>query len=398
MSYAIILGDPHVGKGTNIGKTGIGSNLNSRIIDQLNLLDWTLERAIEHAASDIIITGDVFEDPKPHPYLITLFLAWLKKCHQSNIRVHIIRGNHDILRSGFVYTSPLDIVSECDLENINVYKTIDTIFIESTAFTFVPFMDRKSFGSNTNAEALSLLHESFTYELASIPITYKKIMVGHLAIEGSIPVGDEIDDIANELFCSFDMFKGYDSVWMGHVHKPQVMKQKNPYIAHTGSMDISNFGESDHKKHIIIIDCNDGSFSFEELPTRSLKKITISIPKDTVNSTAYVLDEISKLDEMDKAIVKVDVALSTPDLLSINKSEIEKALLEKGVFNITGITESKKLSLIKKDGAVNILNNKMDVPTAIKKWIEISLEVASKDVVMQVMIDIYNELKLDVKK
>ncbi len=50
MSTAIILGDPHVGKGTNIGKSGIGSSLNSRIVDQLNLLDWTLDRALEHHA------------------------------------------------------------------------------------------------------------------------------------------------------------------------------------------------------------------------------------------------------------------------------------------------------------------------------------------------------------
>ena len=40
MGKVILLGDPHLGKGTGIGKTGIGSNLNSRIADQLNLLDW----------------------------------------------------------------------------------------------------------------------------------------------------------------------------------------------------------------------------------------------------------------------------------------------------------------------------------------------------------------------
>lgn len=230
MSQAIILGDVHLGKSMAIGKVGLGSALNSRIADQLNLLDWTLDQAIEHNADHIIITGDIFEEPKPSPLLITLFIAWLKKCQAHEVYVHIIMGNHDILRSGNVYTSPLDIISEVELENVNIYKNINSICIDSTAFTFLPFRDRKSFNVNSNTQAIKLLQESLVYELAGIPATYKKILVGHLAIEGSIPVGDEIDDLTNELFCPVNMFTGYDYVWMGHVHKPQVMS-KTPYIA-----------------------------------------------------------------------------------------------------------------------------------------------------------------------
>src|ERR1035437_1330630 len=248
MNSVILLGDPHCGKAPSQGKIGIGSSTNSRIIDQFNLLDWTLEKAIDSCCDNIIITGDVFEDPKPHHSLVVLFISWLKKCQVYGVNVHIIIGNHDILRSGNVYTSTLDIISEIELDNVFVYKDINTILIGATAFTLIPFRDRKSFGVDSNADALELLKNSIIYELASTPATYTKIVVGHLAIEGSIPVGDEIDDLTNELFCPVNMFTGYDCVWMGHVHKPQVMKKKDPYVAHIGSMDISNFGETDHKK------------------------------------------------------------------------------------------------------------------------------------------------------
>src|SRR5579863_6576450 len=127
MTTAIILGDVHLGKGTNIGKFGVGATLNSRIVDQLNLLDWTLDKAVEHHAEHIIITGDVFEEPKPHPSLIAMFVSWLKKCQVYDISVHIIVGNHDILRNGFSYTSPLDIITEADLDKIHIYKDINTI-------------------------------------------------------------------------------------------------------------------------------------------------------------------------------------------------------------------------------------------------------------------------------
>lgn len=398
MTTAIILGDVHLGKNTSIGKTGIGSNLNSRIADQLNLLDWTLERAIEHCAEHIIITGDVFEEPKPNPSLITLFISWLKKCQVHDINVHIIVGNHDILRTGFVYSSPLDIISEVELDKIHVYKELDTVIIGKSAFTFMPFRDRKSFGVNSNVDAISIVRDSLVYELASIPLTYRKVIVGHLALEGSIPVGDEIDDLTNELFCPLDMFKGYDYVWMGHVHKPQVMQKKNPYIAHIGSMDISNFGESDHKKHIVIFNCDENNgWSSEYLPTRPLQKITISIPKDTSDTTEYVLTELEKAGIQNKAIVRVEVALTAPELKSINKSTIEKYLTTHGAATINGISESKKVNLIKKD-TNNTIDTKMDVTTSIKTYAKTYIEDSLRPKFIELAMDIFNIYKSEGKE
>ncbi len=398
MTNAIILGDVHLGKGTNIGKGGIGSTLNSRIVDQLNLLDWTLDRALEHHAEHIIITGDVFEDPKPHPALITLFISWLKKCQVHNVTAHVIVGNHDILRNGLVSTSPLDIISEVEMEMVNIYKEINTVIIGTTAFTMVPFRDRKSFMVGSNADAVALVRDSLVYELASIPDTYHKVLIGHLAIEGSIPIGDEIDDLANELFCPLDMFQGYDYVWMGHVHKPQVMKKKDPYIAHIGSMDISNFGESDHKKHIVIFNCEQENGWFtENLPTRPLQKITVSVPKDTEDTTAYVLEELKKAGVQDKAIVRVEVALTSPDLKSVNKTTIEKYLTGQGAFNVNAISESKKVNLIKKDNS-NTIDSKMDVTAAIKTYASAYVEDVRRAGFTELAMEIYNIYKTEGKE
>lgn len=405
MPHAIILGDVHLGKGISIGKTGVGSNLNSRVADQLNLLDWTLEQAVERGAHHIILTGDIFEDPKPHPSLIAMFIAWLKKCQAYDIYVHLILGNHDMMRSGMVFTSSLDIISEIDLDNVSVYKDINTFMIGTTAITIMPFRDRKSFNTPSNAEAVEILKESLVYELAGIPVTYKKILVGHLAIEGSIPVGDEIDDIANELFCPLDMFTGYDYVWMGHVHKPQIMKKKNPFIAHIGSMDISNFGETDHHKHIVIIDCDgeplSGDFTIEYLPTRPLKKVCITVPKDTVDSTAYVLSVLEKYkdskDPFDKAIVRVEVSLAVPELKSVNKLDIEKYLTTQGAFNVTGISETKKIALIKKD-STNTIDTKMDVATSIKAYARTYVDAIIHDDFIELAMEIYNTYNEELKE
>lgn len=390
MNSIILLGDPHIGKSISLGKTSLGSNLNTRLSDQLNLLDWTLEQAIENHSSHIMISGDVFEEPKPHPSIITLFVSWLKKCQAYDIHVHIVMGNHDILRNGYVYTSPLDIINEVELENVSVYKDITTIYLGTTAFTILPFRDRKSFGCTSNAQALSTLKEVLQYELSSIPLTYKKVVFGHLAIEGSIFIGDEVDDSNNELFCPLDMFSGYDYVWMGHVHKPQVLQKKNPYIAHIGSMDVSNFGESDHDKIIVILNLDMAEYSTQTLPTRSLKKISVVVPKDTADTTDYVLSELkkNKLD-LDKSIVKVDITLSCQDLQSVNKLALEKCLVDLGAFSVSSISQSKKTNLIKKDSN-SPLEHKMDVVSAIKAYSNLYIEEKDRSDFIDLANNIYS--------
>lgn len=393
----IILGDTHIGSGMSIGKVGIGSTLNSRVVDQLALLDWTLDRALQHHAEHIIITGDIFEEVRPLPQLITFFMAWLKRCQVHHVHVHIVIGNHDILRSGFTYTSSLDIISEADLDLVSIYKEINTIVIGTSAFTFVPYRDRKAFSVSTNAEAITIVRNHLVYELASIPITYHKALIGHLAIEGSIPIGNEIDDLANELFCPLDMFEGYDFVLMGHIHKPQVMQKKKPYIAHIGSMDISNFGETDHKKRIVIFDCSSGTWSSETLPTRALQKIVITVPKDTNDTTDYVLEQIKNTGIQDKAIVRVEIVLASPDLKSINKNTIDKFLIDNGASNVNGIVESKKIGLIKKDSN-NTIDTKMDVVSAIKTYADTYIEAPVKDAFIELAIEIYNIYKAEGKE
>jgi len=397
MSTTIILGDVHLGKGTSIGKVGIGANLNSRIIDQMNLLDWVLDRASEHSANEIIITGDIFEEPNPPANLITLFISWLMKCQAHDLNVHIIIGNHDILRCGNTYYSPLDIITESDIENVYVYKHADTLFVGNFAYTLLPFRDRKSFGSESNTDALTMVKEVLSYELAGIPATYKKILIGHFAIEGSIPVGDEIDDMTNELFCPVSMFAGYDYVWMGHVHKPQVMKSK-PYVAHIGSMDLSNFGESDQGKHIIIIDQESDKIWFKEtLPTRKLKKISITIPKDTEDTTDFLIKELEKMDDdFEKSIVKLEISLASSDLKSIDKKKVAKLLATKGVYNIATFSESKKMNVVKKD-ANNTIDNSFDVGSAIKKFGELHVNIKIRDKYMQVANEIFGDYKAALK-
>jgi DNA repair exonuclease SbcCD nuclease subunit len=387
MPKIAVIPDVHLGEATQLGRVSPGTNINSCIIDQINLLDFCLEQSIERGVKYLIFTGDIFDEPKPPITIITLFSAFLKKCTDNGMIVHIVAGNHDILRIGETYISALNIFAEMELENIFIHNQIETAFIETTSLTFVPFRDRKSFALSSNTEAILLMEELINYEISSIPQSYKKICIGHMALEGSIPALNEIDDIANELFCPLSMFSLFDITIQGHIHKPQILK-KHPYIGHIGSLFISDYGEADQRKYFLIIDDNIEEI---DLPVRKLKEIDIIVPVGTDNSTEYVLSQINNV-PIDKSIVRVSISLSSPDLVPVNKVDIEKHLFARGAFNVSSISQTKKSNIVKNEKNKSI-NQKMDVASSIKMWANNFIDESERSQFIELALDIFNELK-----
>lgn len=394
MTSVLILGDPHIGAGSSIAKNIVGSSVNSRIVDQIHLLDWVLDRAVENNVSHLVITGDVFEEPKPHYTLVSILIDWLTKCSGYGLNVHIIAGNHDILRSGQVTTSPLDIVSSCDIPNVYVYKKIHTIHLDDIGITLLPFRDRRSFNTDVNGEALETLRSQIAYEQVSIDDLNTKLLIGHLTLEGAIPVGYELGDLANELQCSFDMFKNYDYVWMGHVHKFQVLSEK-PYISHIGSMDISNFGEKDQDKFIAILDTKkETKLKYLKLPTRRLNHISITVPEGCKDPTEFVQQFILNEEDLKNCIIKISVIMPPTIASSVDRSLIEQTAYSAGAFHITRISEERKFNTLKK--VKDDIDNTVNEFSAIKSYSS-TLEEVYRSEFVELASNIVQEYKENIK-
>ena len=379
MSKVLIIGDPHLGKGVSIGKPGIGVGLNSRIIDQSKILYWILDVGIDNNVDRFIITGDVFEDVKPDYSLLVLFMGWLNACYANNILVDIILGNHDMRRSGNQYSSSLDIISKSDIPGVTVYKTTHTVYTRGAAFTLLPYRDRRALNCNTAKEAIALIASTLPYELADMPPGCDRVLIGHQALAGSIPIGDEFDDMINELMCPLEMFHGYDYVWMGHVHKPQVCS-KSPYIAHIGSMDLSDFGETNHTKIIILFDSdNKDKFTEIKVPSRPLRRVRVTVPKNS-DSTEHVIDEINNIEAatpFKNSIVKLEIRLDDQDALEIDRKQINDLLNSLNIQHICSFSESRNVTVVAQDKK-DIVDSAVDPKSAIKLYAN-QLDLNEKD-------------------
>lgn len=111
---------------------------------------------------------------------------------------------------------------------------------------------------------MSLLDPVDKYKTAD-KIDYKrKCLIG--MYHGTI-ANSKVDsgmNIAHGL--DWDIFAGHDLVLLGDIHKRQVLCDTNPLIFYPGSTVQQNFGESFEGHGYAIVDCNDLSVEFHDIP------------------------------------------------------------------------------------------------------------------------------------
>jgi exonuclease SbcD len=368
----LILGDLHLGKSISIGKSAELGQLNSRIQDQVDLLDWAFEQCKTDDIKVIAVTGDVYQDFRPHPAVIGIFMRWLKKCERAGIQVHVVMGNHDILRSGQYVVSALDLVSELEMEGATVHKNFGRLELDDFTIVFIPFRDKRMYDVKTKDEAVLAISNELA-KVISEPSDKIKVAIGHLAFDGSIPVGDEVSDNMNELFISPEMLSWFDFAWMGHIHHPQVIQHHNPYAAHVGSLDRSDFSRSEveNDKIAIVLDSKHPDKFLElALSTRPLRPVTIEVPVGK-DSTEFVINELCLLSKkliFKDSITRLDIQLNSAELENVDREKVESYLKNNlEVFHICGFSETRYMSLIQIDPE-DAFDNTMEISQTINKW------------------------------
>jgi DNA repair exonuclease SbcCD nuclease subunit len=403
----MIVGDPHFGKGANIAKPNPG-DIHSRDKDKFNIFNWIFKKANEESTKTkhIAITGDVFDEFSPGLLLIKLLFSFLNEKRNEFI-IHIIPGNHDLKRTGANYLSVLDILNEFKLENIHIYNEITSVLIDNCYVTFVPFRDVRWLNAKSNEQAVKIIKDKLHKEISSAPSSAsERILIGHLALEGSLYVGDEIDDLQNEIFCPVDMFEGYSHVFMGHIHKPQVLS-KSPYQAHVGSLDISDFGEMNHEKIIVYFDENRKQEKFVNIPVpvRPLRHISIVVPPG-VPSDDYIKSEIIKNDKtaalMDSTL-KLTIKFEDKKSDQVNRKVIEELIYSLGTHylcefsehRVSSVTSTKIASILSADGKTEDFELTSLTPEEVFKiWIASQkIETQEKSSILTLALSLIKDVK-----
>jgi DNA repair exonuclease SbcCD nuclease subunit len=371
MKY-LILGDVHLGKSTGIGKPATGKGLNSRNQDKMDLLRDVQRMAATNAAH-IIITGDIYDEPRPHPELINEFMGWMVECETFGIQVHIIAGNHDIIRSGSHVTSAVELVNICNMKG--VFFTDVTVLWDYrfTRLVLAPYRDKRMYEVDTNEEALECLVKEIREAIAEDSAGDRDIkhtaLVGHFSLKGALNITDEITDSLNEIFVPPEALSAFaDTIIMGHIHHPQEVKG----AYHVGSMDRTDFSvaETDIEKRVLFLE--DGKVTSVPLSTRNLRQIDVDIPPGK-DSTDFAINTICLYDKalpVKDAIVRLNITLAGEQVPNVDRPKVEDYIYTNlGAHHICQFSESRNICSIEIDQD-KLLDNSMDVMETVEQFAE----------------------------
>lgn len=259
------LSDLHLGKRVNEF---------SMLEDQIYILNEIINIIDEQKPKVIILAGDIYDKPIPPADAVELFDDFLYKLSKRNLYVFIISGNHDsaeriafgsrLFDKSGIYLSP-------------VYKgKISPICIDDKYgkinFYMLPFIKpvhvRRFFPDAevyTYTDALSTVISDMHIDTAQ-----KNILITHQFVTGSSRTESEDISVGGSDNVDADIFKGFDYVALGHIHRSQCCDSE--YIRYCGTPLKYSFSESKDIKSITMLDIKEkGNIKLDFIPLTPLR-------------------------------------------------------------------------------------------------------------------------------
>ena len=316
----IHLSDLHIGKKVNEF---------SMLEDQAYILTKIINIIDEQNVEAVFIAGDVYDKPVPPIDAINLFDDFLVRLSKRNLKVFIISGNHDsaerlafggrLMNQSGIYVSPIyhgdiqPITIQDDYGDLNVY--------------LLPFIKPAHVRHSLEIE-VSSYNEAVERAInhMNIDTTKRNVLLAHQFVTGAIRSDSEEISVGGSDNVDAHLFKDFDYVALGHIHRPQ--KCIYDYIRYSGTPLKYSFSEANHHKSVTIINIQEkGTLSIEQIsliPKRDMVELKGTynelVAKSFYEHTTYqedyvhitltdeedILDALAKLRVIYKNIMKLD--------------------------------------------------------------------------------------------
>lgn len=341
MTNIYFIADTHFGKKYSYLKDHT-LYISERNVDQIEICEDIVNKAIEDSAAYVIFLGDVYDRQLVSPTIRKLVRERIfDPLSEHDISVLLIGGNHDSIRNPKRGVDILDLES---YPNVSVITEFKTKIIEvngiSIGFVLLPFLHFDVLVSMAKNKGIPVSEDDHNYIVAQKIIkTYvsqmvenklkecdRKFLLGHYYLEGA-----KIREIKNpsHIYGEFKFNKDmvqkekFDWVIFGHVHLKQTMWGDDNVII-PGSIDRLDMGERDSDKYYCTYDIESDTLSYEEIDCRTLWMKELEISKDIENYTQYVVDNLPSKDKIKDGICKLIIQYPQGSEARLDKNIIEE--------------------------------------------------------------------------
>lgn len=369
MTSGVIISDPHLGD-YPYGKTDPETGLNTRFLDFLHNLDQSIDFAIKNDVDFFFVVGDIYRNKHPSSKIRKQFAPRIKKLIQNKIGVMLMTGNHDMTTSADGAHSLSEMEELCELiPGLIVYSSPAVVEIGDTTLFVLPFVNR-------GEQELMTVSDLLKYQIQMVKEYNKQshksktkhnLFFGHFGTDKSVVGGSfdlDMSSDENENVVTLDSFGdgNWTSVYLGHIHKQQLLNKK---VKHVGSLGRVDFAEEDETKGFYFY--KDGRDEFVSVDDRKFKTFHIKLDAD---HAAVISSFLSKLQELDlsQTIVRVKADVKQT-YYSVVKIDTIEAYLKEHAWHSRGVD----VSIIVSDEVKNEVDQitVADSPNeALKKFID----------------------------
>ena len=241
------LGDLHLGKRVNEI---------SMIEDQKFILDQIVTLVKEEKIDVILLCGDIYDKAIPTIEAIHLLDEFLEELSDLKVKVLMISGNHDsaerlsfgakLFESSDIYISQ---VYDGEMKRIVLKDQYGPISVY-----LLPFLKPAAVRHALQRDDINTYEEGVMAALQECEIdrTQRNVLVAHQFVTGADRSDSEETWVGGLDNVSAEVFKDFDYVALGHIHRPQKMGRET--LRYSGTPLKYSFSEADHKKSVTIVE------------------------------------------------------------------------------------------------------------------------------------------------
>jgi len=328
--------DLHLGV-ENYGRPDPATGLHTRLLDFLRSFDELLEYAMAEPVDLVLFAGDAYKNRDPNPTHQREFARRIHRLASADIPVFLLIGNHDIPRTAG-RANTLDIFATLEVPNVYVCRRPATYQIPTRAgpvqIVGLPWIVRSHLLSREEHKALSLseskVENILDKQLEGLNPDLPTILAVHGAVQGATYGSERSVMLGQELVLPLGLVKkaAFDYVALGHIHRHQVLRQKQPPIVYAGSVDRIDFGEEKEAKGFVLADVERGKAQYKFVELASTRRfVTIEVQADGADPMAQVQEAIA-VHNIKDAVVRLIIHTTMEKNRLLHDNEIHKLLSE----------------------------------------------------------------------
>ena len=366
--------DLHIGV-ENYGQTDPETGLSTRLADFLSSLDEVVEYALTEDVDLVLLAGDAYKGRDPSQTHQREFAKRLSRLSEASIPSFLLVGNHD-LPNAVSRATAVEIFQTLQVPYLQVGSNLQNYTIPTKSgplqILAVPWPRRSGILSREESRGLTIeevrqavqdrMTQAIYARAESLDPDVPAILTGHVTVNGAT-VGTERSMMLGQdhVLLAGDIGRPQvDYVALGHIHKHQILRNENPFMAYSGSLQRVDFSEEGDDKGFCVVDLDPAApqgkrltdFDFHRLDARRFVTVDVTVPVGDPDPTSAVVRGIARKD-VAGAVVRVRVTLP---------SEVEPQLRDLDIRD--ALSEAHYIAAINRESAQEARRTRLDAESA----------------------------------